>query len=54
LTRRGGGGRKKDDDDDDDSDDDLVVTDCSLNFYIACAASLTSYCNGMWVSGLWV
>jgi hypothetical protein len=46
--------KKKDDDDDDDSNEDLVVTDCSLNFYIACAASLTSYCNGMWVSGLWI
>jgi uncharacterized protein YuzB (UPF0349 family) len=52
LTRGGGGG--DDDDDDDDSDDDLVVTDFSLDFYTVCAASLTSYCNGMWVTGSWV
>ena len=32
----------------------LVVTDCPLNFYTVCAASLTSYCYGMWVTGSWI
>jgi len=53
LTRGGGGG-DNDDGNYDDSDDDIVVTDFSLNFYTVCAVSLTSYCNGMWVTGSWV
>jgi hypothetical protein len=63
---RGGGGEEEEDKEeggeeeeeggggDDNSDDDLVVTDCSQNFYTVCAASLASYCNGMWVTGSWV